>query len=75
MNNYVLYRLLSMNMAFNTKAVDIELLNERRKLKLIRELINTEKSFLNHLDLILDVSNCMHLFSIHIIIHAFLELC
>ena len=71
MNNYVLYRLLSMNMAFNTKAVDIELLNERRKQKLIRELINTEKSFLNHLDLILDVSICMHFDMLNHYTHSF----
>ena len=56
MKNNVLYRLLSMNMAFNSKPSDIGALNERRKQKLIRELINTEKSFLNHLDLVLDVS-------------------
>jgi hypothetical protein len=41
-------------MDFNSKT-DIEHLNERRKQKLIRELINTEKSFLNHLDMILEV--------------------
>lgn len=40
-------------MEFNSK-IDSEL-QIRKKQKLIRELISTEKSFLNHLDLIIEV--------------------